>query len=238
MPTCFQAAWVVPVDGPRLRNAAVATADGRVAGIVEQPGPGDEVVDLGNVALLPGLVNPHTHLELTSFHGRIARCNFWDWLEQLVPLRRAAPPECEPAAVADGANLSLAAGVTLVGDISRPHQAWSVLEPLPLRKVCFAELLSFAESPARNADELAALVDATRTGDRLFVGISPHSPYTVYPEHFRDAVALARRRSLRIATHVADTRAVVEQELARLREEHSQAGTAPSSLSKKRVSNG
>ncbi len=206
MKRCYKAAWVVPVERPAIANAAVLVRDGRIEAIRgAREVDSQPCVDFGDVALLPGLVNAHTHLELTDYHGRMSPSPFWDWLPQLVALRGATPPETEQAAVGRGARLSLAAGTTLLGDISRPHQAWPILKESPLRKVCFAELISFAERPARDPDELAALVEATATDDRLFVGVSPHAPYTVYPDHLRDVIGLAGRRRLPITMHLAET---------------------------------
>ena len=211
MTTVFRAAWVVPGDGPAVADAYVTVRDGRIERVADSASGGDaRPTDLGNVALLPGLVNPHTHLELTDYYGKIEPCPFWTWLPKLVERRTSTSAELELDAVRRGAALSLRAGVTLVGDISRPHQAWPILKTLPLRKVCFAELISYARRPARDVDELARLVDATPTDERLLVGLSPHAPYTVYPDHVRDAFQLARERRLPITIHLAETPEEVE----------------------------
>ena len=98
MSSAYRAAWVVPVDGPPVRGAVVVIRDGRIDRIV---GAGDvsadAYTDLGRVALLPGLINAHTHLELTDYHGKIPPRPFWEWLARLVELRHAAGPRAEGA---------------------------------------------------------------------------------------------------------------------------------------------
>jgi cytosine/adenosine deaminase-related metal-dependent hydrolase len=209
--SAFRAAWVVPVDRPPIPNAVVTTRDGRIDRIIAANDvPADGYTDLGRVILMPGLINAHTHLELTNYHGKIPPMPFWTWLDRLIALRAAAGPQAEREAVERGAHLSLAAGVTLLGDISRTHQAWPVLAATEPAKVCFAELLSFAARPARTPEELTQQVDTTETSARLIVGVSPHAPYTVQPAHLRAACELARQRRLPITMHLAETREEVE----------------------------
>ena len=67
--TTYRADWVLPMTGEPLRGAAVAVADGRITDLMRTP-PAD-AVDLGRVAVLPGLVNAHTHLELSYLDRRV-----------------------------------------------------------------------------------------------------------------------------------------------------------------------
>ncbi len=206
----LRAAWVAPIAGPPLRGGGVRIAGGRIAAVApaeELPADGEPVTDLGDVLLLPGLVNPHTHLELTCYAGQIAPAGFWDWLPQLVRLR-AAPGqwEREQRGVAVGAWQSLRAGVTCVGDISRRNLAWSVLRGIPIRKVCFVELLSLADHPPRDLAELRAAAAQVEEDPLLTVGITPHTPFTVPVDQVRGALALAAELGRPWCTHWAETR--------------------------------
>ncbi|MGE0480699.1 MAG: amidohydrolase family protein [Phycisphaerae bacterium] len=166
-----------------------------------------DVLALGSVVLTPGLVNAHTHLELTAYADQLAPAPFWDWIRRLIPLR-AAPGqhERESQGAYDGAWQSLRAGVTCVGDISRLNLHWRVLRNIPIRKVCYVELLSIADSPPRTPDELRIALDEVVEDDLLTVGVSPHAPYTVPREHFCAAVALAADRGRPWCAHWAETR--------------------------------
>jgi aminodeoxyfutalosine deaminase len=212
----LRAAWVVPVDGPPIRNGFVRIDGDRIAevGAASARVPADdpsattgETVDLGDAILAPGLVNPHTHLELTCYAGQIAPAPFWTWVMQLVGLR-AAPGQVEREArgVYEGAWQSLRAGVTCVGDISRRNLHWRVLKTIPLRKVCFVELLTLADDPPRNLDELRAGVAAVEEDALLTAGLTPHAPYTVPAEQIAGTVALAAELGRPWCTHWAETR--------------------------------
>lgn len=203
----FRAKWVVPVEGPAVENGFVDVVDGRVAdvGAWGRSSRGG-VTDFGECVLVPGFVNAHTHLELTCYAGQIPAGSLWKWIRQLVELRRQpGQVEREREGARLGAELSLKAGVTTVGDISRMHLAWPVLKASPLRKVCFAELLCFAAEPARTLEELAEKVRETQTDERLIVGISPHAPYSVTGEQIRGCVEMARGERLPLTMHVAET---------------------------------
>jgi cytosine/adenosine deaminase-related metal-dependent hydrolase len=205
----IRAAWVVPVTSPPIRGGQVEIAADRIASVGPAGAPPHDatpVVDLGAAILTPGLVNPHTHLELSAYAGRLEPAGFWDWIVQLVRLR-AAPGqlEREQQGTRAGAWQSLRAGVTCVGDISRRNSAWPVLKPLPLRKVCFVELLTLADHPPRTPDELRAGVRAVVEDDLLTVGVSPHTPYTVPLDQIRATVALADEIDRPWTMHLAET---------------------------------
>lgn len=210
----IRAAWVVPVSSPPIRDGHVRVADGRIADVgAWSPGRatgGDSVVELGNVALLPGFVNCHTHLELTGYAGKLPPAPLWDWLDALFPLRRMpGAVEAEADAVRRGAAMSLAAGVTCVGDISRNGASFAGMLESRIRKVCFFELISGAGMPPRDPDELRATADAfaelAGSRDNLTIGFSPHAPYTVSWNDLRRVAALAGERDAPITMHFCET---------------------------------
>ncbi|MBU0640124.1 MAG: amidohydrolase family protein [Planctomycetes bacterium] len=206
----LKAAWIVPVSHPPIRNGYIKIRRDRIVDLgpfVPERFVGRQIDDLGHAVLTPGLVNAHTHLELGCYAGRLESAPFWDWLGRLVSLRReAGQEERETQAVADGAWQSLHAGVTCVGDISRRNLAWRRLKEIPIRKVCFVELLTLADHPPRNPDELRAAAAEIEEDPLLTVGVSPHTPFTVPLAQIRAAVELAHELQRPWCLHWAETR--------------------------------
>lgn len=206
----LRAAWVAPVAAPLISDGFVEIDEGRIAAVghwAERPRGAADATDLGEALLTPGLVNCHTHLELTCYAGKLRPAPLCDWISGLIELRRApGQVERETQAVRDGARLSLRAGVTCVGDISRRNLTWRALRDVPIRRVCFVELLTLADDPPRDPDELGAALADVNEGELTTAGVAPHAPYSVPQEQIAAAVALAGRRGRPWTMHLAETR--------------------------------
>src|SRR6185295_9498736 len=114
----YHARWVVPISSPPLEHATVVEHDGRIAYVGgRSDAPAGVDVDLGDVALLPGLVNAHTHLELTVMRGFLEELDFRSWIIRLTRARRDV---LSPASLVDSAKAGIAegllAGVTTFAD--------------------------------------------------------------------------------------------------------------------------
>jgi cytosine/adenosine deaminase-related metal-dependent hydrolase len=202
------ARWVFPVAAPPLERGTVTIAGGRIAA-VEPHGTRQADVDLGDVALLPGLVNAHTHLDLTGLRGRVPYAgDFTDWLRAVIRHRRGLSPEQAEADIRLGLRESIARGVTLVGDISGQGLSWPVLVGAPLRAVVFYELLGLPAERVRRA--WSDFLHWSRTHPATATcrpGVSPHAPYSVRASVIRAAAYTG----MPVAVHLAETAA--EREL-------------------------
>ncbi len=126
VPILHRAEWLVPVTSPPIPDGAVLLwgrrilAVGSHADIEAVSPPGTERVDHGSAAIMPGLVNAHTHLELSGLAGRIAlpQEGFSPWLEQVLALRSFMTPELQREWLRDGQRQLLAGGCCLCGDIT------------------------------------------------------------------------------------------------------------------------
>ena len=205
----LRAAAVVPVSAPPIRDGFVQIAADRIValGAVRAgDSPSQPVQNLGDVVLTPGLVNPHTHLELGCYAGQLEPAPFWDWILRLVELRTQPNQiEREQQAVEDWAWRSLRAGVTTVGDISRRNLHWARLKSVPLRKVCFVELLSLADHAPSTLAELRAALETVEEDQLLTAGVTPHAPYSVPADQIRAAIELAAEKSRPWTTHWAES---------------------------------
>lgn len=207
----YRARWLLPIEREPIENGAILVNGDRIAAIGRDPQPrADTIHDLGDCILLPGFVNAHTHLELSCYQCRLSPAPLWEWLEQLVTLRRQPDADqAERAAVLDGAAQSLAAGVTCVGDISRTGLNADILRASPIRKVCFLELFSGASQPPSDAASLSRVFEHAAMHaepDRLIVGLSPHAPYSVGWSDLAGAIELADTYRLPLTMHLLETR--------------------------------
>ncbi len=206
MPTSswtLTARWVFPVDGPPLQAGVVSIADDRIVA-VEAHGRQIADVNLGDAAVLPGLVNAHTHLDLSGMRGLAPPTpHFTDWLRQVIAHRRGRTPEQIQADIRAGLAECLRFGTTLLGDISGQGLSWLVLAEAAARSVVFYELLGLTRKGSVQAwtNLTAWLAERPRLGHMCRPGISPHAPYSVRAEMFRSAASIG----LPIAVHLAET---------------------------------
>lgn len=162
--------------------------------------------DLGEAVLTPGLVNAHTHLDLTSSADSVQRVpKFTDWVFQIVGKRN--PSTIEPS-IREGVQQSFASGVTTVGDIDGTGGSVQVLRDTPIRKVVFCEVLGFSgDSNATGLARLATYLGAPPVSDALLTpALSPHAPYSTSADIYRQCVA----SGLSICTHIAETKEELE----------------------------
>lgn len=207
----LKARWVFPVVQPPIENGIVEI-DGEHLSAVRPAGSHEVATDLGDVAILPGLVNAHTHLEFSLLRQPLEPpLPFTDWIRNLVAYRRttfAADAQAKLAALRAGWQESARAGTTLVGDIAT--DAWSdeAFSGLGPRVVGFRELIGLR--PDAVAVQHSVARRWLELKDSQLRGLSPHAPYTVAPELLQQVVQLAKQHDATIAMHVAETRAELE----------------------------
>ena len=165
----YRAAWVLPIAGPPIRDGWVAVRDGRVTAVGGgRPPASPETDDLGAVALLPGLVNAHTHLELSALRGRVPpAASMPVWVCDLLAARRLEAPPVPPIVEAIGE--AHASGTILVGDVSNSLATVGPLAASPLLAVVFHELLGF--KPGRPGGRRAP----RRRGAARAAGVGPRA---------------------------------------------------------------
>jgi 5-methylthioadenosine/S-adenosylhomocysteine deaminase len=210
----LRAGWVHPVTAPPIPDGAVLIDDrGAIAAVGPDavvPRPTDaESLAFPDGTLVPGLVNCHTHLELTHLVGQVNDSHFPAWIRRVRELKDLTAAEQFRRAAEQGIRDSWTAGVTCVADTGSTGAVMEALHALGGRGVVYQEV--FGPDPARceaSLAELAAAVERLRrfTSGRLRLGVSPHAPYTVSEPLYRAVADLARRGSLPIAIHLAESR--------------------------------
>ena len=204
----ISAAWVFPGDGRAIPGGVMCGCGERI----EHVGPRGEVTPakshrkLPRVAVLPGLVNAHTHLELSHLLGELpARRPMTQWLYGL--LCRRVTGQRRLASVRKGIAHSLAAGTTAVADVSHENRAFKAIKATPLRALCMAEVMGIGPAEKGASGRLDRSVAGVRASGRIAFGVFPHAPYSASEAIYRQAVGIARQRGWVVGTHLAETEA-------------------------------
>jgi cytosine/adenosine deaminase-related metal-dependent hydrolase len=207
------ARWVIPVDSaPIERGAVLVGADGRISAVGPDPlvpRPHDvPAVEFGDAVILPGLINTHTHLELTGFAARVPEREFAAWIRRLRELKTTRTPAEYVEAAQRGLAECYAAGVTTVADTGDSGAVIRVLAEARGSGLAYQEV--FGPHPAQSEESLAGLRERVRELEslataRVRIGVSPHAPYTVSGPLFSAVAAWARAEGLPLAVHVAES---------------------------------
>jgi len=208
----LQARWVVPIETPPIEGGVVTIDGDKIIAVGTRTDDVTTVQDLGDVVLIPGLVNAHTHLEFSQLANPLGQpgLSLPEWI-QLVIAGRKQPSDAAIGLVA-GLQESLRSGVTSLGEISTTALPVGAFDSLP-ELVAFQEVIGFS---AARIDSVFRALEARIQASPIHYrhGVSPHAPYTVHPELLQRIIELACRHRLPVAMHLAESR----EELQLLRE--------------------
>ena len=181
--TRYTADWVLPIAGPPLRCGCVDVDAGRVVGVGPLEAalpPGATVVELGATAVLPALVNAHTHLELAGLRAKVPPAvSMPEWVDRLLACRaESGPPDV--LAIRRAIDEARASGTGLVGDVGNSLAAVPILATAGVAARVFREVLAFPDAGATVVVEAAVEeIRAIATTRRLRVGLAAHAPFSV-----------------------------------------------------------
>ena len=211
----LSARWVVPIDAPPIVGGAVLIdSGGRIEAVGSDgavPRPAEALAEeYPDALLLPGLVNTHTHLELSGFAAEPPGPDFAEWIRGVRARKAERGPEDYLAAARAGLAACHAAGVTTVADTGDSGAVLLALAEAGGSGVVYHEV--FGPDPAQAAESLAGLqrrVDQLcgYVGRRVRLGVSPHAPYTVSGPLYTAVAGWARERGLPLAVHLAESAA-------------------------------
>jgi len=208
----LRARTILPVSRSPIENGAIVISENRVRAVGSwtdfQSRATGEILDLGDVILLPGLVNAHCHLDYTDMAGQLPPPKtFTDWIP-LITAAKAARDYSEYArSWLNGAQMLLRTGTTTVADIEAvPDLLPEVWNATPLRVLSFLEMTGIRarRNPKEILREAVEKVDSL-SHPRCSASLSPHAPYSTLPELLRLSAGVAREKNLRITTHVAES---------------------------------
>ena len=219
--TTYTARWIFPIDAPPLERGTITIRADKIVA-VEPHGMRAADIDLGNVAILPGFVNAHTHLDLTGARGLTLPSLHWgrgaggegdeapdftQWLRRVIAFQRSRTPEQVQADIAAGIAECLRFGTTLIGDISAGGASLGQMLAATCRAVVFFELLGLTKKRVpQSRNEALAWMNRPSSRDGCIAGFSPHAPYSVRSTLYR----MINLPGIPIATHLAETKAELE----------------------------
>ena len=217
-PRRLAARWLIPIEGaPIERGALLIGPDGRIHAVGPDsaiPQPTDALAEnFGEAIILPGLINTHTHLELTGFAGQVLEPEFPAWIRRLTTLKATRARNDYVVAARRGLQACYAAGVTTIADTGDSGSVIQALAEAGGSGVAYQEV--FGPHPSQASESLAGLarkVDSLRhwSGGRVRIGVSPHAAYTVSGPLFSAVARWAREEGLPLAAHVAESEAESE----------------------------
>lgn len=223
----IKARWIVPVvpENRVFENCALAIRGGVIQALVPQSEAdkrfeAEQVINLGNHVLMPGLVNAHGHAAMSLLRGFADDLPLKEWLnDHIWPVEGQWVNE---DMVRDGTELAMAemirSGTTCFSDMYFfPEQAAQAAQQAHMRAQIAFPILDFATAWGSGPEEYfrkgLALHDDFRASNLITVGFGPHSPYTVSDEPLRRVATLAQELDAPIHIHLHETAKEVAESL-------------------------
>ncbi|HKC41476.1 MAG TPA: amidohydrolase family protein [Gemmatimonadales bacterium] len=210
----IRAGRVHPVTAPPIEDGAVLVdGNGRISAVgahahIPTP-PRAEALEFPEAILVPGLINCHTHLELTHLAGQNSEPDFAKWIRGVRALKDATSPEGFDAAAVAGVKDCWSRGVTCVAETGSTGAVMRALHDLGGRGIVYQEVFGPDRSQlATSMAELESAVSELRglVTPHVRLGVSPHAPYTVSAPLYEAVAGFARRERLPVAVHLAESK--------------------------------
>lgn len=217
-PVLYRAAWVCPVVEPPIQDGCVLVVDGRIAAVapydesMELP-PRCRTIDLGKAAIVPGLVNAHTHLEFSKLEQPLGQpgIKYTDWISLVAEQTNADDLLAKHQAIVAGIKESFQAGVWAVGDIATDpvgEDSYLAAEhKTPVHTTVFLEQAGRSEElvEQQRSQLDVHLLKNGLVPESFSCGASPQSTYGVTWQLHSQIVAAAQKHQSIIAMPVAET---------------------------------
>jgi len=207
----IRARIVATMDGPPIDNGAVVVSEDRIVDVGKfaeiKTHNADEVVDLGEQALLPGLINAHCHLDYTCLRAKIPpQKSFTDWIRSINAEKAKLAPKDYVASINEGLAEAKRFGTTAIANLTAFPELISQVQP-PIRTWWFAELIDI-RAPERTNELIDSAIEALKQTARW--GLAPHALFTASKDLFRRCEEIAQREHILLTTHLAESREEVE----------------------------
>ena len=203
----IRAGTVVTMDTPPIENGAVAVSGSRITNVgkfseISATNSGEQIVDLGEQALLPGLINAHCHLDYTCLRGKIPPPkSFTEWIQAINAEKANLSPENYIGSINDGFAEATRFGTTTIANLTAFPELVSRIQA-PIRAWWFAELIDVRD-PSRANEIVDAAVETLKSAEHW--GLAPHAPFTASANLYRRCEEVARLENALLTTHLAES---------------------------------
>jgi cytosine/adenosine deaminase-related metal-dependent hydrolase len=213
----IRARTVVTMDGAPIDNGSVSVSENRITDVGRfgeiQTRNSGEILDLGEQALLPGLINAHCHLDYTCLRGKIpSQKSFADWIRAINAEKATLSSKDYFASIHDGFAEARRFGTTTIANLTAFPGLVPQIQPV-IRTYWFAELIDI-RTPERANGLVDAAVDSisnarpqlARHGEGASWGLAPHALFTASTDLFQRCEQVAQRDNILLTTHLAESR--------------------------------
>ncbi|MCK4908985.1 MAG: amidohydrolase family protein [Planctomycetes bacterium] len=178
-------------------------------------------LDLGNVILTPGLINPHTHLEGPELYGGTPPPgeeklkppqHFLSWAQKVIKIRLRMKKRDFINIVKHGYEISTRNGVTTVGDHTRVDRTWAAHHQAVIRRALLEEVVNLDSLTAnKNIATVKRSLKKIPANNSIYIrGLAPHAPYSVSATLYQQLFALARKMKIPMSTHLSELKEEIE----------------------------
>lgn len=203
--------FVVPMMGEPIEDGAVAIERNKIVAVerfeeVKARHRG-EVLDLGEQALLPGLINAHGHLDYTMLRGKIPPpSSFTHWIRAINAEKAGLTAKDYVASIREGFTEAQGFGTTTIANLTAFPELIAEIDE-PIRTWWFGELID-VRTPDR-AESIADLaVESLKSAKHW--GLGPHAPFTASARLYARCEKIARRENVLLTTHLAESREEIQ----------------------------
>ena len=198
-----RARLVVTMDGPPIENGAVAISGDRIVDVGKLPEitarNRGETIDLGEQALLPGLINAHCHLDYTCLRGKIGRQkSFTDWIRAINAEKAGLTPADYVSSINQGFTEAKHFGTTSIANLTAFSELISRFNA-PVRTWWFPELID-----VRTPELLDVALESLR--GVTHGGLAPHAPFTASADLYQRCERMTASKNILLTTHLAESR--------------------------------
>jgi len=207
----LRARIVITMDGPPIDNGAVALSGNKVVDVGKfdeiKTRNGGEIADLGERALLPGLINAHCHLDYTCLRGEIPpQKSFTDWIRAINAKKAKLSSKDYLTSIDEGFAEAKRFGTTTIANLTAFPDLIPQIEA-PIRTCWFAELIDVC-APEHENEIVDRALESLRPAPNS--GLAPHALFTASADLYRRCQEIVPQRNILLTTHLAESHEEME----------------------------